>query len=86
LEFRKRTPALVNNRSTVPRPSAGEILMQTPYLCSISDAATALGIGRTKTYEMLNSGELESIQIGTRRLVKLDSIKAFIENASGGAA
>ncbi|MBK6708510.1 MAG: helix-turn-helix domain-containing protein [Sphingomonadales bacterium] len=60
--------------------------MQTPYLCSISDAATALGIGRTKTYEMLNSGELESIQIGTRRLVKLDSIKAFIENASGGAA
>lgn len=56
------------------------------YLCSVTDAAKALGIGRTKAYEMLNSGNLESIQIGTRRLVKVDSIRAFIENASGGAA
>lgn len=59
--------------------------MHIPYLCSISDAATALGIGRTKTYEMLNSGELESIQIGTRRLVKMESIQAFIERAAGDA-
>lgn len=55
-------------------------------LCSISDATKALGIGRTKFYELLASGDLESIQIGTRRLVKMDSIKEFIDNAGGGAA
>lgn len=57
-----------------------------PYLCSIADAGKALGVGRTTTYEMLKRRDLESIQIGTRRLVKLDSIKAFIERSSGGAA
>ena len=60
--------------------------MYEKYLCSIAEAAKALGVGRTKTYEMLKDRELESIQIGTRRLVKLDSIKAFIERATGGAA
>lgn len=57
-----------------------------PLLCSINEATKLLGIGRTSIYSLLNSGDLESIQIGTRRLVKVDSIKAFIENASGGAA
>ena len=60
--------------------------MYEQYLCSISEAAKALGVGRTKTYEMLKDRDLESIQIGTRRLVKLDSIKAFIERSTGGAA
>jgi len=59
--------------------------MPEKYLCSISDAAKALGLGRTKTYCLLASGDLESIQIGTRRLVKIDSIKAFIERATVGA-
>jgi excisionase family DNA binding protein len=60
--------------------------MYEKYLCSIAEASKALGVGRTKTYEMLKARELESIQIGTRRLVKLDSIKSFIERATGGAA
>ena len=60
--------------------------MYEKYLCSIDEAAKALGVGRTKTYEMLHDRELESIQIGTRRLVKLDSIRAFIERATGGVA
>lgn len=59
--------------------------MEVPYLCSISEARRLLGIGRTKTYQMLAKGELASIQIGTRRLVKMDSIKALIERATGGA-
>lgn len=60
--------------------------MYQQYLCSISEAAKALGVGRTKAYQMLKQQDLESIQIGTRRLVKLESIKAFIERSSGGAA
>lgn len=61
-----------------------ESRMHEKYLCSISDAAKALGLGRTKTYSLLASRDLESIQIGTRRLVKIASIEAFIERATAG--
>jgi excisionase family DNA binding protein len=59
--------------------------MEKRILCSIPDAANALGIGRTKVYDMLGKGELLSMQIGSRRLVKVDSIKALIDRATGGA-
>jgi excisionase family DNA binding protein len=55
-------------------------------LCSIADAAKALAIGRTKTISMINSKELESIKIGSRRLVKMESIKSYIDRAAGGEA
>ena len=57
-----------------------------PLLCPVSEASRLLGVGRTKIYELLARRELDSIQIGTRRLVKLASIKAFIERSTGGAA
>lgn len=60
--------------------------MEEPYLCSVPDAAKALGVGRTKLYDMLAKGELLSMQIGTRRLVKIASIKALIARAIGGAS
>ena len=60
--------------------------MNTKILCSVADAAKLLGIGRTKLYELLKNGELASMQIGKRRLVRVDSISALIERATGGAA
>lgn len=59
-------------------------IMAMQFLCSISEAAKALGIGRTNLYGMLSKGELESVRIGARRLVKVDSIEALIERATGG--
>lgn len=50
-----------------------------PVLCSIADAARMLGIGRTKAYELIEDGSLTTITIGTRRLVKVDSIKRLAE-------
>ncbi|MGB3318808.1 MAG: helix-turn-helix domain-containing protein [Sphingopyxis granuli] len=50
-----------------------------PVLCSITDAARMLGIGRTKAYELIDEGSLATITIGTRRLVKVDSIKRLAE-------
>lgn len=56
-----------------------------PLLCPIPEAARLLGIGRSLLYQRLNSGDLESVKIGTRRLVKVHSIKALIDRATGGA-
>jgi excisionase family DNA binding protein len=43
------------------------------------------GLGRTRVYELIASGELESITIGRRRLIVLDSYRRLIErrHASG---
>jgi excisionase family DNA binding protein len=53
-----------------------------PVLCSIADAARMLGIGRTKVYELIDEGSLATITIGTRRLVKVDSIKRLAEGST----
>ncbi|MGG7519776.1 helix-turn-helix domain-containing protein [Allorhizobium undicola] len=53
--------------------------MNDQYLCSVSDAAKMLSVGRTKIYDMLAKGQILSMRIGSRRLVKVDSIKALIE-------
>jgi hypothetical protein len=37
------------------------------------------GIGRSKIYELLDAGEIESIHIGARRLILVDSYKRLIE-------
>jgi len=50
-----------------------------PVLCSIADAARILGIGKTKTYELISDEVLECVAIGTRRLVKVSSINRLVE-------
>jgi hypothetical protein len=37
------------------------------------------GIGRSRIYELLDAGDLESIHIGVRRLILLDSYRRLIE-------
>jgi excisionase family DNA binding protein len=37
------------------------------------------GLGRTKVYELINAGELESITIGKRRLIVMASYTRLIE-------
>lgn len=46
-------------------------------LYSIPDAAKALGLGRSKTYDLIQSGQLETVTIGRRRLVRGTSIQAL---------
>lgn len=46
-------------------------------LCSIPDAAKALGVGRSKLYELIGEGRLETVTIGRRRLVRTDSVRAL---------
>lgn len=54
-----------------------------PMLYSIPQTCTALGLSRSKTYELISEGRLLTVYIGRRRLVRVDSVKAL---ASGEAA
>lgn len=46
-----------------------------PLFVSITEAAKALGLGRTSVYELIRTGELETRKMGRRRLVTVASIK-----------
>ena len=46
-------------------------------LCSVPDAARALGLGRSKIYELIAEGRLETVTIGRRRLVRVESVRAM---------
>ncbi len=41
------------------------------------EAAAALGIGRSKVYELLQSGQLQSVHIGRCRRVPADAVHSF---------
>ncbi len=49
------------------------------------EAARALGIGRSKVYELLSSGALDSVRIGSCRRVPADALHSFlVELRAGG--
>ena len=58
-----------------------------PRLVSVPKTAELLGIGLTKTYALIGEKMLETVSIGSRRLVTLRSIDRLIEQPEmGGAA
>jgi excisionase family DNA binding protein len=47
----------------------------------IDDFSRLSGIGRSKVYEMIAAGEIESVYIGGRRLIVVDSWRRLVEAA-----
>ncbi len=52
-----------------------------PIAASINDTAKALSLGRTSVYALIREGRLETIKLGRRTLVKIDSIRRLLEKA-----
>jgi excisionase family DNA binding protein len=42
--------------------------------CTIEEACQATGLGRTKLYEMMDAGQVETFHVGKRRLVLVPSL------------
>ena len=49
-------------------------------LLTTTEAAKALGIGRSKVYELLQTGQLTSVRIGASRRVPADAVHTFVAN------
>ena len=45
-----------------------------PNFVSVREACEIINLGKTKFYELLNEGRVESTRIGTRRLIVLRSV------------
>jgi excisionase family DNA binding protein len=46
--------------------------------CTIAEACEATGLGRTKLYELIGEGHLDTTTIGRRRLVLVRSLRALL--------
>ena len=50
-----------------------------PICVRINEAARMIGIGRTKLYELISSGELETVKIGKATRVTTASLYKLVE-------
>ena len=48
-------------------------------LLTPTEAATALGIGRSKIYELMQTGQLPSVHIGACRRVPTEALHNFLQ-------
>ncbi len=52
-----------------------------PVALTVSAAATALSIGKTKLYEIIGQGLIRSFLLGRRRLVLAEDIENFVQRS-----
>lgn len=52
-----------------------------PLTVRISDAVRMTGIGRSKLYELIAAGEIETVKVGRCTLVPMESLRDFISRA-----
>ncbi|MDQ2874243.1 MAG: helix-turn-helix domain-containing protein [Actinomycetota bacterium] len=50
------------------------------------EAASALGIGRDKLYDLMRSGRLQSVKDGGARFITADALRAYIAMLEDEAA
>jgi len=62
-----------------------DVVANTPtprLLLTVEEAAARLGIGRTTTWSLVRSGDLDSVRIGRLRRVHVDAIAAYAARLS----
>ncbi|WP_435809403.1 helix-turn-helix domain-containing protein [Streptomyces seoulensis] len=57
------------------RRSAGDATL---VALTVSEAARRIGIGRTKLYEYVSSGEIASVKIGSLRRIPAEAVNDFL--------
>lgn len=50
-----------------------------PICVRVNDAARMIGVGRTKLYQLISSGELETIKIGKATRVTTASLQELVK-------
>jgi excisionase family DNA binding protein len=60
--------------------------MTDPLLLTPTEAARALGIGRSEVYQLLAAGALESVHIGARRRISADALADLVRRLRSGDA
>jgi len=57
-----------------------------PDIMSINDLRSALGIGRTKAYELVSAGEIRSIKVGKSIRIPKSSLLDYVKTGGYNSA
>jgi excisionase family DNA binding protein len=49
------------------------------FSCTVDEAMSATGLGRSKFYQLIRAGTLETRRVGKRRLVLISSLKKLVD-------
>lgn len=49
---------------------------------NVNEAAAAVGVGRTKLYDLINRGELQTFRLDGRTLIRADVLASFVDRVS----
>lgn len=66
------------HNTTLPRQNFDGL----PLLLTVDQVCELVGSGRTRVYEWITSGQLESVKLGSSRRVRLAALVAFVEALS----
>jgi len=53
--------------------------LNNPLLLTINQVAALLNLGRTKTYEIVRSGKIKSLKVGSRRLIRPEDVEIYVK-------
>jgi excisionase family DNA binding protein len=58
-------------------PAVGDQIQRLAY--PVNEAANLLGVSRSQLYELFSTGEVTSVKIGARRLVRHEVLVAYLD-------
>lgn len=77
----------MDNSASRRQPSPVESSAGPRVLYTVTEVASLLGLGRSKTYELVMSGIIDSVTIGRSRRISAAELARFVnELRQGGAA
>lgn len=59
-------------------------LVGPPLLITVEEASQLLRLGRTRTYDFIRCGSIQSVKVGRRRLVVRSSLDSFVQSLIAG--
>ena len=73
-------------RDDPPAPQVIDLTLRdgARHLLTVDEAAEQLGVGRTLLYELVTSGELESVRIGRLRRIPSAAIGEYVDRLRAG--
>ena len=74
-------PAALSGRST----AALSTTALPKLLFTVEEAAECLGIKRTKMYALIKTGEIDTIQVGRLRRVRLAALESYVSRLADAA-
>ncbi len=63
-----------------------KVIFIEPLLVRVEEAERILGLGRTKIYELIRTGQIASVKAGTARRIPMAALKKWVEDQQKKAA